>query len=104
MFKKYALPVVVAFSIGAFAGYKFLESLGMQALINAIPIPEGSLADKDAFIEVLPEGAPLIQKDLESVERKASNIILLIGDGMSISQISSYRLLKGGPNEKNISR
>tara|TARA_B100000927_G_scaffold291427_1_gene293574 strand:- start:328 stop:1635 length:1308 start_codon:yes stop_codon:yes gene_type:complete len=100
MFKKYALPVVVAFSIGAFAGYKFLESLGMQALINAIPIPEGSLADKDAFIEVLPEGAPLIQKDLESVERKASNIILLIGDGMSISQISSYRLLKGGPNER----
>tara|TARA_B100000965_G_scaffold196415_1_gene164037 strand:- start:304 stop:1611 length:1308 start_codon:yes stop_codon:yes gene_type:complete len=100
MFKKYALPVVVAFSIGAFAGYKFLESLGMQALINAIPIPEGSLADKDAFIEVLPEGAPLIQKELESVERKASNIILLIGDGMSISQISSYRLLKGGPNER----
>ena len=45
--KRYILIIVIAFSLGAFAGYKTLESLGMQALINAIPIPEGSIADKD---------------------------------------------------------
>ena len=42
----------------------------------------------------------LVQKELISVDKKAKNIILLIGDGMSLSQVSSYRLLKGGPNER----
>lgn len=98
--KRYFLTLFIVFSLGAFAGYKTLESLGMQALINAIPIPEGSLADKDMFLETLPEGKALTQKKLVPVNNKAKNIILLIGDGMSISQISSYRLLKGGPNER----
>ncbi len=97
---KYTLTIIVTFSVGAFAGYKTLESLGIQALINAIPIPEGSIADKDMFIETLPPGKPLMQKELTPINSKAKNIILLIGDGMSLSQISSYRLLKGGPNER----
>ena len=96
--KKYALIIVIAFSIGALAGYKVLESLEVQALTNATTAPEGLIAGKDAFFEVLPEGKVLTQKKLTSVNKKAKNIILLIGDGMSISQISSYRLLKGGPN------
>jgi alkaline phosphatase len=98
--KRYFLTLFIVFSLGAFAGYKTLESLGIQALINAIPIPEGSIADKDMFLETLPEGKALTQKELVPVNNKAKNIILLIGDGMSISQISSYRLLKGGPNER----
>ena len=94
------LVIVISFSLGGFAGYKVLESLGIAFLINSIPIPEGSIADKDAFLETLPEGKPLVQKELIPVENKAKNIILLISDGMSLTQVSSYRLLKGGPNER----
>ena len=92
--------IVISFSLGGFAGYKVLESLGIAFLIDSIPIPEGSIADKDAFLETLPEGKPLVQKELIPVKNKAKNIILLISDGMSLTQVSSYRLLKGGPNER----
>ena len=98
--KKNILIIGVVFCIGAYTGYKVLESAGMAALIANIPIPEGSIADKDAFIKTLPEGKMLEPKELVSVDRKAKNIILLIADGMSISQVSSYRLIKGGPNER----
>ena len=94
------LVIVISFSLGGFAGYKVLESLGIAFLINSIPIPEGSISDKDAFLETLPEGKPLVQKELIPVKNKAKNIILLISDGMSLTQVSSYRLLKGGPNER----
>ena len=98
--RKNLLAIAISFSLGGFVGYKVLESLGIAYLINSIPIPEGSIADKDAFIEILPTGKPLVQKELIPVEKKAKNIILLISDGMSLSQVSSYRLLKGGPNER----
>jgi alkaline phosphatase len=98
--KKNILVIAISFSLGGFAGYKVLEFLGIAFLINSIPIPEGSIADKDAFLETLPEGKPLVQKELLPVSEKAKNIILLISDGMSLSQVSSYRLLKGGPNER----
>ena len=98
--KKNILVIAISFSLGGFIGYKVLESLGIAFLINSIPIPEGSIADKDAFLETLPAGKPLAQKELLPVNEKAKNIILLIGDGMSLSQVSSYRLLKGGPNER----
>ena len=98
--KKNILVIAISFSLGGFVGYKVLESLGIAFLINSIPIPEGSIADKDAFLETLPAGKPLVQKELLPVKEKAKNIILLISDGMSLSQVSSYRLLKGGPNER----
>ena len=98
--KKYALVILIAFCIGAFAGYKTLERLGIAALINSIPIPEGSIADKDAFVKTLPEGSTLVQKALSPVDKKAKNIILLISDGMSLSQVTSYRLLQGGPDAR----
>ena len=98
--KKNILVIAISFCLGGFAGYKVLESLGIAFLINSIPIPEGSIADKDAFLKTLPEGKPLVQKELIPVEKKAKNIILLISDGMSLSQVSSYRLMKGGPNER----
>ena len=98
--RKNLLVIAISFSLGGFVGYKVLESLGIAFLINSIPIPEGSIADKDSFIEILPAGKPLVQKELIPVEKKAKNIILLISDGMSLSQVSSYRLLKGGPNER----
>ena len=98
--KKNIIVIALVFSLGAYSGYKILESAGMAALLANIPIPEGSIADKDAFIKNLPEGKTLEPKELVSVDKKAKNIILLIADGMSISQVSSYRLIKGGPNER----
>ena len=38
------------------------------------------------------------KKRLKTVDRKAKNIILLIGDGMGINQVTAYRIAKGGPN------
>ena len=98
--KKNALVILISFSLGGFAGYKVLESLGIAFLLSSIPIPEGSIADKDAFIETLPEGKPLLQKAIIPIKIKPKNIILLISDGMSLTQVSTYRLLKGGPNER----
>jgi alkaline phosphatase len=98
--KKNVLVIIIAFSVGLFSGYKVLNSLDRQALVNVISAPKGLIADKDAFFEKLPEGKRLKQKKITSVNKKAKNIILLIGDGMSAAQISSYRLLKGGPNER----
>ena len=98
--KKNALVILISFSLGGFAGYKVLESLGIAFLLSSIPIPEGSIADKDAFIETLPEGKPLSQKAIIPIKNKPKNIILLISVGMSLTQVSTYRLLKGGPNER----
>ena len=98
--KKNALVILISFSLGGFAGYKVLESLGIAFLLSSIPIPEGSIADKDAFIETLPEGKSLSQKAIIPIKNKPKNIILLISDGMSLTQVSTYRLLKGGPNER----
>ena len=98
--KKNALVILISFSLGGFVGYKVLESLGIAFLLSSIPIPEGSIADKDAFIETLPEGKPLLQKAIIPIKNKPKNIILLISDGMSLTQVSTYRLLKGGPNER----
>ncbi len=98
--KKNALVILISFSLGGFAGYKVLESLGIAFLLSSIPIPEGSIADKDAFIETLPDGKPLSQKAIIPIKNKPKNIILLISDGMSLTQVSTYRLLKGGPNER----
>ena len=48
--KKNIFVIALVFSLGAYTGYKILESIGMAALLANIPIPEGSIADKDAFI------------------------------------------------------
>ena len=91
---------IVALVVGAFIGFKVTESMGREYIMNNLPIPEGTLDDKDAFIESVPADSVLMPKTLASVERKAKNIILLIGDGMSISQVSAYRLAQGGPNSR----
>tara|TARA_Y100000766_G_scaffold56973_1_gene46464 strand:+ start:494 stop:1822 length:1329 start_codon:yes stop_codon:yes gene_type:complete len=100
--KRNILVILISFGLGGFVGFKVLESLGIAYFMSSLgdSLPKGSIADKDAFLETLPEGQSLIQKELIPVERKAKNIILLISDGMSLSQVSTYRLLKGGPNER----
>ena len=75
--------------IGLIGGYFLSDFLGLQ------PKLEKDFSIKEiSFDKVIPE------KKLREVNTKAKNVILLIGDGMSISQISAYRLLKGGPNHR----
>ena len=38
------------------------------------------------------------KKQIQKIEKKAKNIILLIGDGMGLNQVTAYRIAKGGPN------
>ena len=85
---------VVGAAIGAWATYSFAQNLIMENL----PIGTASLDEKDSYIEAAPDLNPLQPKQLKVPTSKAKNVILLIGDGMSISQISAYRLINGGPN------
>ena len=68
--KKNILIIAIVFSLGAFTGYKILESIGMAALIANIPIPEGYIADKDAFIKYLPE-----KKELKAYFKNLCNYL-----------------------------
>ena len=75
-----------------------MESFGRNYIMANLPVPSGTLNDKDVFLKSIPANSELVKKDLVEVNKKAKNVILLIGDGMSASQITSYRLLKEGPN------
>ena len=91
---------VVSLSLGLFGGAKLMEHLGREYIVNNFPIPSGTLDDKDVFVKevVINEKVPV--KKLKQVKKKAKNIILFIGDGMSVSQVSAFRLYQGGPNSR----
>ena len=91
---------VVSLSLGLFGGAKLMEHLGREYIVNNFPIPSGTLDDKDVFVKevVINEKVPV--KKLKQVQKKAKNIILFIGDGMSVSQVSAFRLYQGGPNSR----
>ena len=91
---------VIALGLGLFGGAKLMEHLGREYIVNNFPIPSGTLDDKDVYVKeiVIDEKVPV--KKLKQVQNKAKNIILFIGDGMSISQISAFRLHQGGPNSR----
>ena len=38
------------------------------------------------------------RRRVQKIEKKAKNVIVLIGDGMGINQITAYKIAKGGPN------
>ena len=92
------LIAVISLALGALIGAKVMEAFGRNYIMANLPVPSGTLNDKDVFLKSIPENGELIKKDLVEVNKKAKNVILLIGDGMSASQITSYRLLKEGPN------
>ena len=83
-------------AIGAWGTYSYAQELIMKNL----PIGTASLDEKDSFIETAPNSKALEPKQLTLPLKKAKNVILLIGDGMSISQITAYRLISGGPNSR----
>ena len=94
------LIAVVALGLGLFGGAKLMEHLGREYIVNNFPIPSGTLDDKDVYVKeiVIDEKVPV--KKLKQVKKKAKNIILFIGDGMSASQVSAFRLYQGGPNSR----
>ena len=91
---------VISLGIGLFAGAKIMEHLGREYIVNNFPIPSGTLDDKDAYIKEIAIDLEVPEKKLKKVKDKAKNIILFIGDGMSISQITALRLSQGGPNSR----
>ena len=58
---------IVALVVGAFIGFKVTESMGREYIMNNLPIPEGTLDDKDAFIESVPADSVLMPKTLARV-------------------------------------
>ena len=92
------LIALISISVGGLIGAKVMESFGRNYIMANLPVPSGTLNDKDVFLKSIPANSELVKKDLVEVNKKAKNVILLIGDGMSASQITSYRLLKEGPN------
>ena len=92
------LIAVISLALGALIGAKVMEAFGRSYIMANLPVPSGTLNDKDVFLKSIPENGELVKKDLIEVNKKAKMVILLIGDGMSASQITSYRLLKEGPN------
>ena len=88
--------LLVGAAIGSWGTYFYAQDLIMKNL----PIGTATLEEKDFYIETAPNTSSLKPKQLSMSSKKAKNVILLIGDGMSISQISAYRLLNGGPNSR----
>jgi len=92
------LIALISLSAGGLIGAKVMEFFGRDYIMANLPVPSGTLDDKDVFLKSIPGEIELAEKDLFKVNNKAKNVIMLIGDGMSLSQITSYRLLKEGPN------
>ena len=96
---KYLLIILVSFFIGSSIGYKFPNFM-IQLFTSKDSTLESSIFDKDELLTNIPRINLLKQKKLIQVKRKANNIILLIGDGMGTAQISTFRMLRGGPNDR----
>ena len=62
--KKNIIVIALVFSLGAYSGYKILESIGMAALLANIPIPEGSIADKMPLLKIYLKEKYLNQRSL----------------------------------------
>jgi alkaline phosphatase len=91
--------IIIILIAGMGLGYWATKTLAKDYFLKDL-IPSATLDEKDAFIESIPVDGSLEPKQLSRNIKKAKNIIFLIGDGMSISQVSAYRLVQGGPNSR----
>ena len=91
--------ITIILIAGMGLGYWATKTVAKNYLLKDL-IPSATLDQKDAFVESIPVDVSLEPKQLSSNVKKAKNVIFLIGDGMSISQVSAYRLLQGGPNSR----
>jgi len=91
--------IIIILIAGMGLGYWATQTLVKDYFLKDL-IPSATLDEKDAFVESIPVGGSLEPKKLSRNVKKAKNVIFLIGDGMSISQVSAYRLIQGGPNSR----
>ncbi|MFL2697661.1 MAG: alkaline phosphatase [Gammaproteobacteria bacterium] len=95
--KSIVIGIVIFIAGGLISSYllkDYIQDLALGELVGT-----ATLDEKDSSIQEVPDSV-LKPKELLNPENKAKNIILLIGDGMSISQISAYRLINGGANSR----
>jgi len=95
---KQILWSVIFLILGIFIGGWGIYSYAQDMIMKNLPIGIASLDEKDSYIESVPTSA-LTQRKYSS-SSKAKNLILFIGDGMSLSQITAYRLITGGSNSR----
>ena len=84
-----------------FLKYFFVALLSIVVTLIAVNQYVPVLIDvpkKDRLLVDFNFGKEITNKELIPVERKAKNIILLIGDGMGSNQIVAYKIAKEGPN------
>ena len=91
--------IIIILIAGMALGYWATKTLAKDYFLKDL-IPSATLDEKDAFVESIPVDGSLEPKQLSRNVKKAKNVIFLIGDGMSISQVSAYRLVQGGPNSR----
>ncbi len=91
--------IIIILIAGMGLGYWATQTVAKDYFLKDL-IPSATLDEKDAFVESIPVDVSLEPKQLSRNVKKAKNVIFLIGDGMSISQISAYRLVQGGPNSR----
>ena len=91
---------LVALFIGAFVGFKLTETFAVKYIMENLPIDTATLDEKDVYVTEIEDGIFANPKELTYIDEKAKNIILLIADGMSLSQITAYRMMKGSLNER----
>lgn len=92
--------VLVALFVGAFVGFKLTETFAVKYIMENLPIDTATLDEKDVYVTEIEDGIFANPKELTYIDEKAKNIILLIADGMSLSQITAYRMMKGSLNER----
>ena len=92
--------VLVALFVGAFVGFKLTETFAIKYIMENLPIDTATLDEKDVYVTEIEDGIFANPKELTYIDEKAKNIILLIADGMSLSQITAYRMMKGSLNER----
>jgi alkaline phosphatase len=91
--------IIIILIAGMGLGYWATQTVAKDYFLKDL-IPSATLDEKDAFVESIPVDVSLEPKQLSRNVKKAKNVIFLIGDGMSISQVSAYRLVQGGPNSR----
>ena len=84
----------------AFVGFKLTETFAIKYIMENLPIDTATLDEKDVYVTEIEDGIFANPKELTYIDEKAKNIILLIADGMSLSQITAYRMMKGSLNER----
>ena len=92
--------VIVALLLGSFIGFKLTETFAIKYIMENLPIDTATLDEKDVYVTEIEDGVFASPKELTYIDNKAKNIILLIADGMSLSQITAYRMMQGSLNER----